>query len=159
MLSVPTPLPENVKDGLRSVIGNPSLEGARRLENALTDTFGKRVFGRINQKASIEAASESDRGIALMRKRMLEEAEIVARGGEPKVTIRDCDKNRCLTMPIIGRDKLINGYRLADALAQDRRTTRFPLMSREFIFQAGQPEEIRQAYRKAMGLDRVGSAV
>jgi hypothetical protein len=30
----------------------------------LATTFGKRVFGRINQKASIEAASESDRGIA-----------------------------------------------------------------------------------------------
>src|SRR6266542_3059575 len=63
MLSVPTPLSENIKDALRSAIGNPSLEGARRLENALTATFGKRVFGRINQKASIEAASESDRGV------------------------------------------------------------------------------------------------
>src|SRR5207244_10479840 len=37
---------------------------ARALENALTAVFGKRVFGRINQKASIEAASESDRGVA-----------------------------------------------------------------------------------------------
>jgi hypothetical protein len=60
---VPTPLSENIKGALRSAIGNPSLESARHLETALTATSSKRVFGRINQKSSIEAASESDRGV------------------------------------------------------------------------------------------------
>ncbi len=58
-----TPLNAEVKKALRAVIIQPTLENARTLEAALTPSFGKRVFGRINQKASIEAASESDRGI------------------------------------------------------------------------------------------------
>lgn len=58
-----TPLNEDIKQALRPTITNPSLDRARDLETALAAAFRKRVFGRINQKASIEAASESDRGI------------------------------------------------------------------------------------------------
>ena len=61
---MPTALNEGIKAALRAVIVRPSLEHARALEAVLAATFGKRVFGRINQKASIEAASESDRGVA-----------------------------------------------------------------------------------------------
>jgi hypothetical protein len=60
---VPAQLTDEAKDALRKAITICSLETARDLERALTTQFGKRVFGRINQKASIEAASESDRGI------------------------------------------------------------------------------------------------
>src|SRR6266496_5943122 len=52
-----------IKEALHAVIARPCLDNARILETALAGTFQKRVFGRINQKASIEAASESDRGI------------------------------------------------------------------------------------------------
>src|SRR5438270_7042425 len=52
-----------IKDALRAAITQPLLENSRALENSLAAAFGKRVFGRINQKASIEAASESDRGV------------------------------------------------------------------------------------------------
>jgi hypothetical protein len=38
-----------------------------------------------------------------MRKRMLEQAELLARGGEPKAVIRDPAKNACVKLPIIGR--------------------------------------------------------
>src|SRR6266571_2036478 len=58
-----TELNEQIKNALQAVIAHPLLEHARTLETALTPIFGKRVFGRINQKASIEAASESDRGV------------------------------------------------------------------------------------------------
>ena len=58
-----TDLTPQIKDALRAVIEHPSLEPARALEEVLTLLFSKRVFGRINQKSSIEAASESDRGI------------------------------------------------------------------------------------------------
>jgi len=54
---------EDVKAALHRVLANPLLENARALEAALNALFQKRVFGRINQKASIEAASESDRGV------------------------------------------------------------------------------------------------
>src|SRR5437867_4184619 len=50
-------------EALHRVVNKPSLENARTLEELLSNAFAKRVFGRINQKASIEAASESDRGI------------------------------------------------------------------------------------------------
>ena len=56
-------LNDATKEALRAVIARPSLETVRALEGTLTTSFQKRVFGRVNQKASIEAASESDRGI------------------------------------------------------------------------------------------------
>ncbi len=58
-----TELTPGVKRSLHVALANPELAAARTLELELTNTFRKRVFGRINQKASIEAASESDRGV------------------------------------------------------------------------------------------------
>jgi hypothetical protein len=60
---VTTALNEQIKSALHNAIAHPLLEHARALEAALTPVFGKRVFGRINQKSSIEVASESDRGV------------------------------------------------------------------------------------------------
>jgi hypothetical protein len=57
------PTSDEINDALRTVIKHPLLENVRALEKKLATRFGKRVFGRINQKASIEAASESDRGV------------------------------------------------------------------------------------------------
>jgi 5,5'-dehydrodivanillate O-demethylase len=99
-----------------------------------------------------EHLGESDRGVIMMRTRILEEAEVVARGGEPKALIRDPDKNACVRLPIIGREYFVNGYSRADA---DKRRERTPGLLRPegFVFQAGQPEAIRRAYRRAMGLE------
>src|SRR3981081_342128 len=60
---MPTPLSNEINTALHSLFANPQLEQSRALEELLAKQFSKRVFGRINQKASIEAASESDRGI------------------------------------------------------------------------------------------------
>lgn len=60
---MPTPLTDEINTALHSLFANPQLEQARALEALLAKQFSKRVFGRINQKASIEAASESDRGV------------------------------------------------------------------------------------------------
>jgi 5,5'-dehydrodivanillate O-demethylase len=99
-----------------------------------------------------EHLGESDRGVIMMRRKLVEEAEAVTRGGEPKALIRDPEKNHCVRLPIIGRESFVNGYSRADA---DRRRERTPglVLSEDFIFQAGQPLEIRKAYRRAMGLD------
>lgn len=49
---------------LRRTITNPYLKNARELEERLiAEGLQKKVFGRLNQKSSIDAASESDRGI------------------------------------------------------------------------------------------------
>jgi 5,5'-dehydrodivanillate O-demethylase len=88
--------------------------------------------------------------VILMRPRMLEEATVVAAGGEPKGLVRDPEENRCVMLPIIGRDRFIAGYSLQDVAEGKVPGT---LYSRDFIFQAGQPAEITQAYREAMGMD------
>jgi 5,5'-dehydrodivanillate O-demethylase len=106
--------------------------------------------GEIADRAR-EHLGESDRGVIMMRRRMLEEAEVVARGGEPKALIRDPEKNVCVQLPIMGRDVFVKGYSRADGTLPQLGT---PGVRRghDFVFQAGQPEEIRLAYRRAMGL-------
>jgi 5,5'-dehydrodivanillate O-demethylase len=95
---------------------------------------------------------ESDRGVILMRKRMLEQAELVARGGEPKAVIRDPAENACVQLPIIGREYFVGGYSRTDDDKRRGRTPGSP-QRKDFPFLTGQPEEIRQAFRRAMGLD------
>lgn len=55
----------SVTKALRQVIESPCLATARNLESELSDAgFGKQLLGRVNQKSSIDAAGQSDRGIA-----------------------------------------------------------------------------------------------
>jgi len=61
---MPTRLAPETIALLRDVLKNPSLATARTLDEHLRGlSFRRQVFGRINQKSSIDAASESDRGI------------------------------------------------------------------------------------------------
>jgi 5,5'-dehydrodivanillate O-demethylase len=98
-----------------------------------------------------EHLGESDRGVILMRKRLLEEAHTVARGGAPKALIRDPAANECVELPIIGREHFVKGFSLADT---DRPRVGTPgvIVRDDFVFQAGQPDEVRRAYRRAMGV-------
>lgn len=98
-----------------------------------------------------EHLGESDRGVIMMRKRLLEETEAVARGAEPKALVRDPEKNGCVRLPIIGRDGFVNGYSRGE-INKRRESTPGLILPEGFTFQAGQPEEIRRAYRRAMGL-------
>lgn len=53
-----------IQSTLNQLMVKPSLTGARLLEQQLAESgYRKMVFGRINQKSSIEAASEGDRGV------------------------------------------------------------------------------------------------
>jgi 5,5'-dehydrodivanillate O-demethylase len=99
-----------------------------------------------------EHLGESDRGIITMRRKLLEQAELVARGGEPKALIRDAEANRCVRLPVIGREGFVKGVPRAE-LQTEARSTPGPLLPQGFPFLAGQPEEVRRAYRHAMGLD------
>ena len=73
----------------------------------------------------------SDGGIIMMRRRMLEEARIVADGGEPKAVIRDPEKNKNLYLPRQNR----NGRGGPFAQEPDGRAPRNRHLS-------GQPQEI-----------------
>ena len=88
----------------------------------------------------------------MMRKKILEEVDAVALGAEPKALIRDPEKNLCVRLPIIGRRYFVDGYSRAD-VDRPRGGTPGVALRHDFIFQAGQPDEIRAAYRRAMGLD------
>ncbi|HEY3061642.1 MAG TPA: aromatic ring-hydroxylating dioxygenase subunit alpha [Chloroflexota bacterium] len=99
-----------------------------------------------------EHLGESDRGVILMRKRMLEEAEVVRAGGAPKALIWDETLNKRVELPIIDRDFFVAGFSIADVVEGRMRGPRY---ARSFFFQAGQPAEITAAYREAMGIDRV----
>jgi 5,5'-dehydrodivanillate O-demethylase len=102
-----------------------------------------------------EHLGESDRGVIMMRRRILDDAERVMRGEEPKAVIRDPDKNRVVRLPIIGRDFFVNGSSKVETETSRQRTPGLPLR-REFPFLVGQPEEVRAAYRRAMGLPESG---
>jgi 5,5'-dehydrodivanillate O-demethylase len=107
--------------------------------------------GRVADRTR-EHLGESDRGVIMMRRRLLEQVDVVRAGGEPKALVRDPEVNRCIGLPIIGRDRFVKGFPRAE-LYQEARSTPGPVLPQGFPFLAGQPEEVRKAYRQAMGLD------
>jgi len=63
--------------------------------------------------------------------------------------VRDAETNRCIRLPIIGRDRYLEGF--SRATVREASGTPGPILPEGFVFQSGQPEEIRAAYRRAMG--------
>ena len=80
-----------------------------------------------------EHLGESDRGVILMRKRLLEDLAAVAAGHDPKGTIRDPAANHRVRLPIIGG---------LDRPAASAGPPAFPVL-------AGQPEEITKEFEQA----------
>ncbi len=76
-----------------------------------------------------EHLGESDRGVILFRKRMLEEAAVVARGGDPKAVLRDPARNDRLALP-----RVRQGAGAPIGVRPDR--------PRPMLWHAGQPPEI-----------------
>jgi 5,5'-dehydrodivanillate O-demethylase oxygenase subunit len=89
--------------------------------------------GRIADRTK-EHLGESDRGVILFRKRMLEEAAVVARGGDPKAVVRDPDTNRRLALP---RVRTGRGAPVAPVDGP-----------RPMVFHAGQPQAIADDMRR-----------
>jgi len=81
-----------------------------------------------------EHLGESDRGVILLRRRMLEEAAVVARGGDPKAVVRDPAKNVALALP---RVRTGRGAPVAP-----------PGQPRPMIFHVGQPPEIAEELQR-----------
>ncbi len=97
---------------------------------------------------SKEHLGRSDRGVIMMRQRFLDDLERIERGEDPKAIIRDAEINRRIDLPIFDRDYDIDGPTREQA--EDSDHPRANSMQR-FIFQAGQPQEVREAYAEAMG--------
>jgi 5,5'-dehydrodivanillate O-demethylase oxygenase subunit len=96
-----------------------------------------------------ERLGASDRGIVAMRRRFFEEMDRVAAGHDPKGLIRDPAKNVRVELPIANRDTTLRGATTAEILADPKRRVRMT----SYILQAGQPDEVRQAMSRAMGIE------
>jgi 5,5'-dehydrodivanillate O-demethylase len=110
--------------------------------------------GRIADR-SREYLGPSDQGIVMIRRRFLRDLEAIARGEDPKAVIRDQARNRCIHLPVADRAPLIEGLTRAQML-------RDPLSRRGlegYVFQTGQPAEVRAAFLAAMGFNGAEFAV
>jgi 5,5'-dehydrodivanillate O-demethylase len=96
-----------------------------------------------------EHLGSSDRGVILLRQRFLADLEAIARGKDPKGLIRDPALNACVPLPIAEREYLTESRPRAELLQH-------PVLGKQYagdyIFQAGQPEEVRRAYAEAIGI-------
>lgn len=97
---------------------------------------------------SKEHLGKSDGGVVMFRRRLVQELKAVAEGRDPKGTIRDPALNRSVSLPIAEKDYFLNGLPLEELL---RHPVHGPHLE-AFLFQAGQPREVWNAFRAAMGL-------
>jgi len=95
-----------------------------------------------------EHLSASDRGIAAIRKRFFDDLDTMARGGEPKGLIRDPARNQRVPLPMMDRHLVVDGHTPEAIMAWGR----LRAMYTTYVFQAGQPEWVRQQFAEAMGL-------
>jgi 5,5'-dehydrodivanillate O-demethylase oxygenase subunit len=98
---------------------------------------------------SKENLGNSDRGIVMMRRQLFNDIEAVAAGKDPKAVIRDPAINHRIALPVVDRQLLTQGLS-RDELANDPRAA--ALLTR-FAWQAGQPEDVRQAQAAAFGIE------
>jgi len=109
--------------------------------------------GRIADRSQ-EYLAPSDRGIVMIRRRFLDDLEAVKNGRDPKAVIRDPAVNRAIALPVAEREKFIDGFERADFV-------RDPFSRRNlegYIFQIGQPAEVRSAFLAAMGFSEAEAA-
>ena len=83
----------------------------------------------------------------MIRRRFLNDIEAIEDGRDPKAVVRDPAVNRAIALPVAEREAFIEGFTRAE-LMED------PLSRRGlqgYIFQTGQPAEVRAAFLAAMG--------
>jgi 5,5'-dehydrodivanillate O-demethylase len=96
-----------------------------------------------------EHLGTSDRGVIMIRKRFLDDIDAMARGEEPKAVVRDPAVNRRIDLPIVNKHLFIDG------LPADQYVNRVnSAVARSYIFQVGQPDDVRRAWEDAMGFER-----
>jgi 5,5'-dehydrodivanillate O-demethylase oxygenase subunit len=106
-----------------------------------------------------EHLGESDRGLILLRRRLLEEARKVEQGLDPKGLIFDAAENECVPLPTVGLEGARSGRTMEEFLAAQRRFGRPGRRLGELPWFAHQPEEIRQQWLQAMGLEHADAPV
>ncbi|MBN9480524.1 MAG: aromatic ring-hydroxylating dioxygenase subunit alpha [Bordetella sp.] len=89
----------------------------------------------------------SDRGIQMLRRQLLDDIDAIEAGRDPKGVIRDPAVNKAIVLPVAERDVLTHGMSLAEHKAHPV----FAKHLERFMFQAGQPKAVWEAYCQAMG--------
>ena len=110
--------------------------------------------GQITDR-SRERLGQSDRGIVMMRRRFFEELDALRDNPEhqPKGLITDPALNHNVFLPSACRDELIQGLLRQELAAH-------PLLGpylKDFFGQAGQPDDVREAYEEAVGQKMQGA--
>lgn len=103
--------------------------------------------GRIADRTR-ETLGASDRGIAMIRRRMADDIDAVQAGRDPKGVLRDPALNHKVFLPSDSRDFFLDGL----PLAEYRRHPKWNRLLTHFIFHAGQPEAVQQAHEAAIGV-------
>jgi 5,5'-dehydrodivanillate O-demethylase len=90
-----------------------------------------------------EHLGESDRGVIMFRKKLMQQAKIVAEGGDPQGVIRDPEKNRRITLPGARKGYGVRGEGLPGMTGDE------DVMFRAFLpFEV--PQEIKDEISRAM---------
>ncbi|WP_298236433.1 aromatic ring-hydroxylating dioxygenase subunit alpha [uncultured Azohydromonas sp.] len=97
---------------------------------------------------SQENLGASDRGIALLRRRLFDDMDAVAQGLDPKGLIRDPERNRRVFLPSDSREFFLRGL----PRAEYERHPKWSKLLHHFIFHAGQPEAVQRACEEATGV-------
>jgi 5,5'-dehydrodivanillate O-demethylase len=96
-----------------------------------------------------EHLGTGDRGVILLRQRFLDDLAAIGRREDPKGVIRDPAVNVCVPLPVAERRYLTGSLSREELL-------KHPVLGKqyegEYPFQAGQPDQVRQAYAQAMGI-------
>ena len=102
--------------------------------------------GRIADRSQ-EYLAPSDRGIVMIRRRFLDDLEATEAGRDPKAVFRDPEVNRAIPLPVAERERAHRRFPARELMR--RPVGRRGLQG--YIFQAGQPAEVREAFLAAMG--------
>jgi len=84
----------------------------------------------------------------MMRKRFFDELDAVAKGAEPKATLRNANVASSIELPNITKKTSVEGITLAEH-------ENYPLLKarlKAFRHCYGQPPEVRRAFEQAMGI-------
>jgi len=103
--------------------------------------------GRIADRTQ-ENLGASDRGIAMLRRRLFEDIDAVRAGKDPKGVLRDPAANRQRVLPSDSRDFFRDGL----PLEAYRRHPKWNRLLTHFIFHAEQPEWVQKAHAAAIGV-------
>ena len=95
-----------------------------------------------------EKLGSSDKGIAMLRKRLFDDLDSIGRGRDPSGLIRDAERAACVELPIATPEFFKQGLPLAECQAH-------PLFKNRLVpnrWVSGQPDAVREAFLEAMGL-------